>query len=291
MAETLRYPLQKIESFDDYLEIGIVKYVAPGIRAATNLVQRQSSASLERPFSYIFLPIPQNISDSNSVDWGDDSLNPIAAFGLGASQDVISSQNFAKGLVDALKKAGGAAASTIIDGNGQNLAQSFFASEAVKSLGANTSLEGVLSRTSGQVLNPNMELLFKGVKLRSHNFTFDLAPRDSREGNEVKQIIRTFKKEMAARSSSTTGNNGLFISAPSVFKIAYKSGGRRHPFLPILKPCALINMEVDYTGSGVYATYDDATPVHMKLTLSFQELNPIYYEDYNTADGINGVGY
>ena len=82
MAETLRYPYQKIEDYDDYLEIGIVKYVAPGIRAATNLVQRTSSQSLEKPSSYIFLPIPQNISDSNAVDWGDDSLNPIAAFGF-----------------------------------------------------------------------------------------------------------------------------------------------------------------------------------------------------------------
>ena len=136
-----------------------------------------------------------------------------------------------------------------------------------------------------------MELLFKGVKLRSHNFSFDLAPRDSTEGYYVKQIIRTFKKEMAARSSAASGGNGLFISAPSVFKIAYKTGKGRHPFLPILKPCALINMEVNYTGSGVYATYDDATPVHIKLTLSFQELNPVYYEDYNSGDGLEGVGY
>jgi hypothetical protein len=291
MAETLRYPYQKIEDYDDYLEIGIVKYVAPGIRAATNLVQRTSSQSLEKPSSYIFLPIPQNISDSNSVDWGDDSLNPLAAFGLGAAGDVIKSENYAMGLIDAIKKAGGASVTAVIDGNAQNLAQSAFSAAAVNSLGANTSLESVLSRTSGQVLNPNMELLFKGVKLRSHNFTFDLAPRDSTEGYYVKQIIRTFKKEMAARSSSTTGNNGLFISAPSIFKIAYKTGGRKHPFLPVLKPCALINMEVNYTGSGVYATYDDATPVHLKLTLSFQELNPVYYEDYDSGDGINGVGY
>jgi hypothetical protein len=291
MAEILRYPYQKIEDYDDYLEIGIVNYVAPKIRTATNLVQRTTSQSLEKPGSYIFLPIPQNISDSNAVDWGDDSLNPIAAFGLGAAGDVIGSKNMYNGLIDALKKAGGASVSGIIDGNGQNLAQSFFASEAVKSLGANITLEGVLSRTSGQVLNPNMELLFKGVKLRSHNFSFDLAPRDSTEGYYVKQIIRTFKKEMAARSSSASGNNGLFISAPSVFKIAYKTGKDKHPFLPVLKPCALINMEVNYTGSGVYATYDDATPVHIKLTLSFQELNPVYYEDYDIGDGKDGVGY
>lgn len=291
MAETLRYPNQKIESSDDYLEIGIVKYVPPGINASTSLIQRTSSGSLEKPFSFIYLPIPQNIADSNSVDWGDDSLNSLSAFGLGATADIMQSENAVKGVVDALKSAVGVGIGLLTDANGQNLLTSKLASEAVRSLGANTTLEGVLSRSSGQVLNPNMELLFKGVKLRSHNFTFDLAPRDEPEAYQVKQIVRRFKQEMAARSSSTSGGTGLFISAPSVFKISYKSGGRPHPFLPVIKPCALINMEVNYTGSGVYATYDNGTPVHMKLTLSFQELNPIYYEDYNTADGLNGVGY
>jgi hypothetical protein len=291
MAETLRYPYQKIESSDDYLEIGIVKYIAPGISAATNLVQRTSSQSLEKPGSFIYLPIPQNISDSNLVDWGDDSLNGLAAFGVAATADTMQSENVAKGIVDALKSAVGAGIGLLTDGNGQNLLTSKLASEAVKSLGANTTLEGVLSRSGGQVLNPNMELLFKGVKLRSHNFTFDLAPRDEIEASQVKKIIRTFKQEMAARSSSTSGGTGLFISAPSVFKIAYKSGANKHPFLPVFKPCALINMETNYTGSGVYATYNDGTPVHIKLTLSFQELNPVYFEDYNSADGINGVGY
>ena len=57
MAETLRYPYQKIESSDDYLEIGITKYIPPGISAATNLIQRNSSASLEKPSSFIYLPI------------------------------------------------------------------------------------------------------------------------------------------------------------------------------------------------------------------------------------------
>jgi hypothetical protein len=50
-------------------------------------------------------------------------------------------------------------------------------------------------------------------------------------------------------------------------------------------------MNVDYTGSGAYATYEDATPVHMKLTLSFQELNPVYFSDYAGLTDRDGVGY
>lgn len=286
----LRYPNKKIGDKDDYLEIGIVKYMPPGINTAQNLRQQTSSQLLSQPSDFIFLPMPQNISDSNAVDWGDDSLNSIAAYGLGATSGVMQSGDFTGGLIDALKAAGGAAGAAIIDGNAQNLITSKFASEAVRALGANVSLESIISRSSGQVLNPNMELLFKGVKLRSHNLSFDFAPRDNNEALIVKNIIRKFKTEMAARLNAA-GGNGLFISAPSVFKLAYKTGGSPHPFLHAFKPCALVNMEVNYTGSGVYATYDDATPVHLKMTLSFQELNPVYFEDYNDAEGKNGVGY
>ena len=39
---------------------------------------------------------------------------------------------------------------------------------------------------------------------------------------------------------------------------------RDHPFLHKFKQCFLTNVSVNYTGEGVYATYDDATPVSMQ---------------------------
>jgi hypothetical protein len=48
-------------------------------------------------------------------------------------------------------------------------------------------------------------------------------------------------------------------------------------------------MSVNYSGSGQYATFNDATPVHMILSLQFQELSPIYAEDYQNVT--EGVGY
>ena len=67
-------------------------------------------------------------------------------------------------------------------------------------------------------------------------------------------------------------------------------GGDAHPFLNAFKACALSNMTVNYSASGTYATYDDGTPVHMNMSLKFQELNPIYAEDYGD-DSLKGVGY
>ena len=138
-----------------------------------------------------------------------------------------------------------------------------------------------------------MELLFNGVTLRSFSFSFDLAPRDERESDTIKRMLRIFKQNMQAKRSSdgTSNSSGLFLRSPNVFQLNYKTGRRNHNFLHKFKPMALLNMAVNYTGAGTYATYDDTTPVHMKLDLSFQELNPIYSEDYDSEEGKEGVGF
>jgi len=291
MAECFRYPAKRITESDDYLQILIVNYVPPSVSTnPSNLIQRTStqaladSGNLTNSLYQILLPMPQGISDSNMVDWGDDSLNPLAAGLVGGTQQAIAGdpEKGFKDITSAIKN-------VATSGNGQDLVTSYFAAKAANSLNANVSAEGLLSRSEGKILNPNMELLFKGVQLRSFNFTFNMSPRDDVESKSVKSIIRAFKKSMAARTSSGAGA-GLFIDSPNVFQLEYRSGGEKHPFLNSFKPCALTNMAVDYTASGAYATYEDATPVHMKLTLSFQELNPVYFSDYDDSTDI-GVGY
>lgn len=287
-----RYPQKRLDASDDYLKIVIVDYIPPGLGAktATDIIQKTATQALaERgsftnPLYQILLPMPQGISDTNMVSWGDDTLNPLAASGVQAAESAMTG-DVGGAISNLLSQFKNLATS----GNGQDAVTNFFAAMAVNNFGANVSAESLITRASGQVLNPNMELLFKGVQLRSFNFSFNMAPRDEKESGEIKNIIRTFKKSMAARTSTGAGA-GLFISSPNIFQLEYRSGNKKHPFLNSFKPCALLNMGVDYTGSGAYSTYEDATPVHMKLTLSFQELNPIYYSDYDDSTDI-GVGY
>ena len=292
MKGSYRYPQKRIDKKDDYLEILVVKYKAPGLDLdKTDILQRTSteaietSGSLKNPEYQILLPMPQGISDTNLAKWGQDEINPIEAAVTAGTVKAMTGDP-----AGALKNLIGATKSVLTSGNAQNLATSYAAAKAVGSLGGNVTAEGILARSTGQVLNSNMELLFQGVQLRSFNFSFNLAPRFEEEAKVVKQIIRTFKQSMAAKTSSGAGG-GLFISSPEVFQLTYKSGGKKHPFLHSFKPCALVNMGVDYAASNVYATYEDATPVHMKLSLSFQELNPIYFDDYDKIPLTDGVGY
>ena len=65
------------------------------------------AANIETPIATIFLPIPENIQDSNAVNWGDDSLNGLAARGIGLSAAAIGSdKDFVKTAKDFFTGAG-----------------------------------------------------------------------------------------------------------------------------------------------------------------------------------------
>ena len=54
---------------------------------------------------------------------------------------------------------------------------------------------------------------------------------------------------------------------------------------------ALTGMTVNYTNAGTYTSYEDGTPVNIRMNLTFKELNPIYAEDYANESSGPGVGY
>ena len=123
-------------------------------------------------------------------------------------------------------------------------------------------------------------------------FEFEFFPRDADESKKVLEIIRCFKYYAAPQLGSEEGFAGAFISSPDVFQLTYMSGkGKPHPFLNNFMPMALVETKVNYSGSGTFSTFHDGTPTHIKLTLTFKELNPVYREDYDEGIGKNGVGY
>jgi len=300
----LRYPNKEIHKNTDYLQIDVLQYkpLALDLTQKNNTIRSLKTSKGnykgEEILGSILLPIPQNISSTNSTGWGEDSINPFAAYGLGLASGVMNSGpslgEFFNSLLSAGSEIASAGGSLVNSGEAQQLSNAFFASKAVNLLGGNTSFEGVLARSTGQILNPNTELLFNGIKLRSFNFSFNLAPRNGDEAEMVKNIIRTLKMSMSPSTTIDKGNQtGIFLQSPNVFRLKYKTGSNNHQFLNSFVVAALTNVQVNYTGSGTYMTYDDGskTPVHMVMQLSFQELSPVYAEDYDTESGKTGVGY
>ena len=294
--KSFRYPLKRLDNTSDYLEIKIFDYISGGLDfgppVQVQTAQQRLKANKVSPTHYIILPIPQNLGDSNSVSWGEDTLNPFEAAGLGLGNAFQEGPlDTPQKVIDFIKKSTGA----FNDPKLQKALQNSISTSALSALGGNVSPQSLISRATGQVMNSNLELLFNGVVLRTFTFTFDLAPRSRPEAEEVKQIIRIFKRTMSAKNggagSGTNANAGLFINAPSVYQLTYKTGPAKHQFLNTFKPCALTDISVNYTASGTYATYEDSSPVHMQMNLVFKELNPVYAEDYETPEAQEGVGY
>ena len=240
--------------------------------------------SLKKDSKYIWLPIPQQISDSLTVGYSEDTLNPLQAAGLALADRGIADP------VGALKDTAQIAASvfgksTTIGSGTMNAIKSILSATAINQLGANVNPQSLITRSSGQILQSNLELLFNSVTLRSFPFVFDFTPRDPKEGDMVRRIIRTIKMATVAKKG-----NGVFINSPDVFQFEYVAGGEnKHPFLHNFKLGVLENVSIDYTASGTYATYQDGTPVHIRMSLTLKEINPIYMEDY--ADHPDGVGF
>jgi len=324
---SLRYPYEMLMDSTDYLKIEIAEYIAPQSNLANELTKsvgepinktnvkgeivkdkdgktimvnpinrdfslttgsKAQDFSKKRIKNTIYLPIPQQLSDNTSVTWGDSGLSVIDAFGVSATAGII--QNGLKGVVDAAE----ALADTpnlLKDPQLQKAVVAALSGTAVGAIGGNVSGSQLVSRATGQVFNPNLELLFEGVNIRSFPFSFEFFPRDRKEAEQVKLIIRTLKKSMSARKQGKTGN--IFISAPDVFKLTYMKGRNKHPFLNTFLPMALTSVNLTYTGSNTYSTFYDGTPTHMRMDLTFKELNPIYFEDYEDLEksGDKSVGY
>ena len=259
---------------------------------AMNVTDANSRMSRNQNIKYyVELPIPQEVSDSNTVTWGEDKMNIFQLAGITAASQFQkdAGQSFQQAL-DFMQK--GISFKGFDEGT-QNAIRNAISGAAINQLGGNVSLSSIISRTTGQVLNSNLELLFGGVNLRSFPFSITFTPRYYEEMMEVKQIIRQLKSSMNAKGKTMSAGSasGAFLKSPDVFSLRYLHNGQDHPFLNQFKMCALTGMSVNYTNAGTYASYGDGSPVSIRLNMTFKELNPIYSEDYDGMGESDGVGF
>lgn len=290
----IRYPVDlQVDEDTDYFKIQVLSYKRAGLIAGADTAELKATG-LEN----ILLPMPSNIQDANTVSWGEEKMNAIAAGALTGSYDMMSGTTISdlvngQAFTQAQKSFETALSTSGLDTEkARDLIIKQLAAEAVNIFGGNVSIDQILARQDGKIFNPNLELLFNGVSLRDFRFSFKMTPRDEKERNNVVRIIRTFKKYMAA--SKGGDDNKLYLNTPNVFKLSYMKGANSHPFLHKFKDCALKGVSVNYTGENVYATYYDGTPISVVLDLNFQELTPIYNEEYAdpTEENVKlGVGY
>jgi hypothetical protein len=244
--------------------------------------------------------MPLSVRDAVGAEWGVGAINTLALGLFSAVRDKYEgSLGGAAGLLrtgfkgfQSLEAWVALADAYAAAGNGALREQivNDVTKDIVGSLGIQVDPLQVLARSTGSVVNNNAELLFKGPKLRSFDFTWKLSPRNPDDSARIRKMIRWFKVNSLPYISET---GAIFMETPNVFVVQYtKANNERNEALPQPKICALLDFRVDYTPDGVgWAAYgDDSQPVTSVISLVFHELTPLFANEYaNIAE--DSVGF
>ena len=250
----------------DFLKIDMMKYEPKKFDKDSFSFSERSTDTDKRSIGSVILPIPGGIQDGQSVTWGESSMPPIDMAKANAALTGVT-----KGLGEMVGEIGNMAGNLAgaVDDNSDALA----AVIAGMAAGAGN----MLTRTTGAIANPNMELLFGGPSLRTFSFQFQLSPRSKKEAMEAIKIIRFFKQGMAPIRTKSM----LFMKSPHTFKLSYrKSANEEQKYLNKFKECALGTFGVNYAPNGNYSTFEDGVMTAYQISMTFRELNPIYNDDY-----------
>ena len=273
---TYYYPTAiKANSEQDKMQISVLEYKPKDIKGFKVATKRDATGRAgykQRTLGSVFLPVPGAVSDNNQVSWGPDSLDPAT---LAASNVFFENVQKGKGAVDGMLDSIGDIAKDIGAGSG-DVKKAVAAALTKSATGAS-----ILTRTTGSIINPNMELLFDEPQLRPFTFAWRMSPRDFEEAEMIKKIIRMFKQSQAVKRSKSL----LFLKSPNTYAIRFlTAGGKEHSYLPKVKECALTGFSVTYTPDGNYQTYENSSMVAYEMSMNFTELEPIFHDEYTDLD-------
>ena len=275
------YPLDLGVTGQDVLKFTMVKYVPSDINMKSGFgINTDERNSGEREIlGTVILPIPGGISDNNQVSWGSQSMNNIE----------VAAAQFALNTISAGREGAELATKNIVaavGGSNNDLKTAVGVAIAGQAAGVGGQL---LTRTTGAVFNPNMELLFSGPSLRQFSFKFTFTARESAESKEIVKILRFFKQGSAVQRSESN----LFLKSPHTFKIQYLyrgPAGGENPFMGKIKECACTGVNVNYTPQNNYSTFSDGAMTSYEMSLNFNELEPVFNDEY-ANDGDTSIGF
>jgi hypothetical protein len=175
--------------------------------------------------------------------------------------------------------------------------------------GKGGNIGSLAAQGAGVFVNPQMQLLYRGIGLRSFELEFIMTPKSSAEAKTVKDICDSLTfYSLPGISGAQKGGSGQFLTPPQIFQVQFKFLGKNGVtgtlsnvinsalsnsglgFLTnggsdvingaaaaktfTVGNCVLQNVQVDYAPNG-WAAYNDGYPVQTRLQLQFVETTMI----------------
>ena len=163
-----------------------------------------------------------------------------------------------------------------------------------RAMGGSLTTDQLMGGVSGTIVNPNVELMYDAPELRGFNLNFKMMPRSSTEAKHIFTICQTLKRAMlpswGGQSKGGFGmaaneRTGNLLTIPKIVSVKFMTGNKLNPFVSQFKPCAITNVNINYTPDGSYATYSDGSPVATMLQVQFKELKLVFEQEVPLPEG------
>ena len=256
----------------------------------------------------VTLPLPQNLSTSWQTTWNGQSLGPVGAAAASKAPELIgavqqAAQGDRDGAINRLKSVLGneglSLDSTSLKEVAGNLAL-YYGSELTASAGGLLAssagpVGAILGAGLGQAVqgitigagiarNPYLAAAFEGVNFKTHNFSWNIVPKNEKESDILRSIISAFRNAMLP------GVNKLkhFYDYPKQFGITLSD----NKYLFDIKTSVLTSFDVNFHGKGAQYHYPTNAPIEVTLNASFLEtvVRVSNDENYGIAKALGG-GY
>jgi hypothetical protein len=223
----------------------------------------------------ICLYMPQKITFGDQLVYSEEEMGPIKSL-----SDAITGKR--GGLAGLVERGSVKAVTDVILGGLGGLSKITLGLDAVSpvvNLAGDLNFQGARNANTRSSANPRRELLFRDPAIRTHQFSFEFAPKNPTEAETALDIIRLLRYH--AYPGLRTG--GAFFTFPAEFEMSfYTIDGVGNLFvndnLPKMPRLALQSINVDYSPTESFKTFPDSKPAFIRLELGFMEMEQLTNE-------------
>lgn len=249
---------------------GVVSGLADGFKQFLSKI----GPKVSKLKTIVALPVPDMLNTSYSANWTTANTGEV-----GSLLNMAAKLGDANGVAEASRQITGM----------------FAYNGAMGMTNALGNLGNALTKTT---YNERSEGVYMGHQPRFFSFQWTLYPEDAEDSKAIWDIIQTLKYYSLPEEDTSEFGQGRWLIQPAIFDIEFWSHDKRNDWIPRTLSCALTKIDVNYTPTGKFATFDHNdtridgnAPIGISLGLEFQEIETLTKQriagnnfDFRTGD-------
>ena len=147
-------------------------------------------------------------------------------------------------------------------------------------------LASTVAKTGGAIMgvavNPLLFMTFQKPNYKEHTLSWALMPSTEQESRTIVDIVNYLKFNSLPRQSA----GGLLYNYPNILYVKINPDD---VFTMTFRPCVVISVQVDYTGSGGPSFFRNGAPTVVNLSLNLKEIQLWDQTNYSGQQGVSFI--